>query len=94
LIVVVSARNKESLSKKARVSNIHHRNVSAAIERRRKMNTAAKFQWMLSVQAIRADVLSPGTKKIVIAWWCSKIRMSPNRKEVVKKSLGGGLSEI
>jgi hypothetical protein len=49
LTAVVSVGNKESLRKKARVLNIHHRNVSAVIERRRKMSSAAKFQWMLSV---------------------------------------------
>lgn len=81
------------MRKKARLLGVHHRNVSAAILRRKKMDSAERFQWVLSARKVRVDVLSTATKNVVVSWWISETRMSPNRKEVVRKRIGLGKYE-
>lgn len=90
LTAVVSSGSSGSIRKKARLLGVHHRNVSAAILRRKKMNSRERFQWVLSVRKVRVDVLSNATKNAVVKWWISETRMSPNRKEVVRKRIGPG----
>ena len=48
---------------------------------------------MLSVWKVRVDVLSTATKNAAVSWWISETRMSPNRKEVVRKRIGLGKYE-
>lgn len=93
LTAAVGSGRSGSMRKKARLLGVHHRNVSAAISRRCKMDSAEKFHWVLSMRKVRVDVLSTKTKNSVISWWISQTRMSPNRKEVAKKRIGGGLYE-
>jgi hypothetical protein len=40
------------MRKKARLLRVHHRNVSAAVSRRKKMDSVERFEWMLSVRKL------------------------------------------
>ena len=93
LTIVVGLGRRGSMRKKARLLGVHHQNVSTAISRRCKMDSTEKFQWVLLLRKVWVDVLNTKTKNFVISWWISQTRMSPNRKEVAKKRIGGGLYE-
>jgi hypothetical protein len=93
-MALVSSGSSGSMRKKARLLWIHHRNISTVVSRHKKMDSAKRFEWTLSIWKIRVDVLNTSTKNIAISWWVSETRMSPNRKEVVTRCVGPGMRDI
>ena len=69
----------------ARVLRIHHRNVSKAVVKREVLHTAGDFLFSLSVRTKRVDGLGLDEKRIIIKWWISETRVSPNKKDVTRK---------
>lgn len=95
LTAVVSSRSSGSGSARqtARLLNVHHRNVTMAVQRRASMGSSEHIIWTLSVRKQRSDRTSDSVKAEVIAWWIGETRASPNRKEVVKKWIAAGVYE-
>jgi hypothetical protein len=85
LTAVVSSGGSSSARQTARLLNVHHRNVTSAVQRRASMASTEHILWTLSVRKRRSDATSELVKAEVIAWWTAQTRPSPNRKEVVKK---------
>jgi hypothetical protein len=52
LTALISSGSSRSMRKKARLLRVHHRNVSAAVSRRKKMDSVERFEWMLSVRKL------------------------------------------
>ena len=71
----------------ARVLRIHHRNVSKAVLRREVLYSAGDFLFFLSVRTKRADGIALDEKQIIIKWWISETRVSPNKKDVTRKRI-------
>lgn len=88
LTAAISSGCTSSFRQKARVLGVHPRNVHRAVARRKAMESlSGKFMWTLSIRKKRLDTLSAATKAAVLLWWLGETRMSPNRKEVVRKRL-------
>lgn len=90
LTTVVSGSSSSSTRGQARVLEVHPRNIAQARARRKVMEASAVFKWTLSIRKQRSDVLDEETKVVVLLWWASETRNSPNRKEVVRKRLIDG----
>ncbi len=86
LTMVVSFMGSSLMRSKAQVLGVHPQNIGLAVERRRIMNQSGDFLWNLSLRKKRSDVLSPSIK-VVISWWVSETRISPNRKEVTQSQI-------
>jgi hypothetical protein len=55
------------------------------MKRKESMQSLGLFLWGLSICNKRSDILALMTKAIVLSWWASKTRMSPNQ-DVVRKN--------
>ena len=75
----------------AKVLRIHHRNVSKAVVRREVLHTAGDFLFSLSVRTNRVDGIALDEKQIIINWWISETRVSPNKKDVTRKRISAGV---
>jgi hypothetical protein len=77
----------------AKVLRIHHRNVSKAVVRREVMHTAGDFLFSLSVRTKRVDGIALHEKQIIIKWWISETRVSPNKKDVTRKRISANVRD-
>jgi hypothetical protein len=77
----------------ARVLRIHHHNVSKAVVRREVLHTAGDFLFSLSVRTNRVDGLGLDEKQIIIKWWISETRVSPNKKDVTRKRISASVRD-
>jgi hypothetical protein len=77
----------------AKVLRIHHRNVSKAVVRREVMHTAGDFLFSLSVRTKRVDGIALDEKQIIIKWWISETRVSPNKKDVTRKRISASVRD-
>jgi hypothetical protein len=71
----------------SRVLGTNSQNISSAIHRRRTLASNGSSIFKLPERRRRDGVLS-GTRELVIAWWTSETRVSPNKKDVTRKRLG------
>jgi hypothetical protein len=71
----------------SRVLGTNPQNISSAIHRRRTLASNGSSIFKLPERRRRDGVLS-GTRELVIAWWTSETRVSPNKKDVTRKRLG------
>jgi hypothetical protein len=71
----------------SRVLGTNPQNISSAIHRRRTLESNGSSIFKLAERRKRDGVLS-GTRELVIAWWTSETRVSPNKKDVTRKRLG------
>lgn len=69
----------------ARVLRTSTSNVKNAHTRRRSLEESGTSVWAAPQRRQRSDVLSEETVEAVRAWWTSETRVSPNKKEVVRK---------
>ena len=77
----------------ARVLRIHHRNVSKAVVRREVLHIAGEFLFSLSVRTKRVDGIAIDEKQIIIRWWISETRVSPNKKDVTRKRISASVRD-
>jgi len=91
--VVSSGASSVSQREKARLLQVHPRNLAMASKRRMALEAADEFAWVLSIRKKRKDRMCDSWKVAAIAWWVSECRMSPNRKEVVRGLVSPGVYE-
>jgi len=77
----------------ARVLRIHHRNVSKAVVRREVLHSVGEILFSLSVRAKRADGLGLDERCVIIKWWISETRVSPNKKDVTRKRISASVRD-
>jgi len=47
--------------------------------------------WTLSVRRKKMDGMTAKVKNVVLTWWVSETRVSPNKKDVTRKRIGPGV---
>ncbi len=77
----------------SRVLGTRPGNISSAIHRRRTLASNGSSIFKLPQRRRRDGVLS-GTRDLVIAWWSSETRVSPNKKDVTRKRLGPKVYDV
>jgi hypothetical protein len=80
-----------SVTRIARVLNIHPRNIFDAYERRRLISDLGIPLWSLSIKKNKIDGCTTVVKKAAICWWASNTRFSPNKFDVTRKHLEVGV---
>jgi hypothetical protein len=74
-----------------RVASLHPKNIANALERHRIANNLGIPLWSLSIRNHKIDGCTIDVKNVAIAWWASKIRVSPNKDDVMRKCLEVGV---
>jgi len=81
LIAVISSIDKYSLLKqKSYILDVHHRNVSLAIQCHKHFDPSGIFSCILSLKKQRSNVLSVVTIAIMVAWWVFEMKISLDRQ--------------
>jgi hypothetical protein len=62
-------------------------NLSCAIEQRQLVQNFGLSPFVLLERRKRQDGVIVETKMLVITWWTTKTRISPNKKDVTRKRL-------
>lgn len=87
----VSAHRKSSTRELARALGVHHRNISLAIAKRELMHSGGDFLVVLTIRKRRNDGISDSDKEVIVGWWVSETRVSPNKKDVTRKRMSPGV---
>lgn len=87
----VSTQKKSSMREVARALGVHHRNIMKAISRRELMHNGGDFLVVLTIRRKRNDCVGDNDKDVIIRWWVSETRVSPNKKDVTRKRLSPGV---
>jgi hypothetical protein len=85
--IVVSAHSSSSTRDVAKTFGVHHRNVSAAISRRKLIDDNGFTLWSLSMRMKRTNGLPELMKKTIIDWWTSETHVNPNKSDVTRRRL-------
>ena len=70
------------------LTGIARRNIKSGLVRRIALESRTDLVWAVSSCTKRVDALAPGATKLVEEFWTGNTRISPNRKDVVKKRIG------
>ena len=87
----VRAVSKSSMRELGRVLGIHHRNISHAISKRELVHSRGDFLVVLTFRRKRTDGISEMDREVILRWWVSETRVSPNKKDVTRKRVGPGV---
>lgn len=85
LLSAAVSSNISDVSAIARILKTKPSNIKNARYRRRALQESGSSVWVASRRRQRSDVLSEATVQAVLLWWDSETRVSPNKKDVVKK---------
>jgi len=91
LDVFVSAHKKSSMRELARALGVHHCNISLAIAKRELMHSRGDFLVVLTIRKRRNDGINDSDKEVIVGWWMSETRVSPNKKDVTRKRMSAGV---
>ena len=89
VIPMVFGSNSTSARKTSLVTGIHRRNMQSGVLRRIALEARTDMAvWALCGRTKRINALAPQITKLVAEYWTDNTRISPNRKDVVKKRVG------
>jgi hypothetical protein len=87
LTIAINVHSSSSTRDVTKTLSVHHRNVNVVISRQKLINDNGFALWSLSVKKKRTNGLLELLRKIVIDWWTSKTRVSPNKRDVTQRRL-------
>ena len=93
IIPMVASRNT-SMRQTSLLTGIHRRNFYVGIVRRLNLDARVdRSLWALCGKSKRIDATPSNVCELVVDFWCHNTRVSPNRKDVVRKRIGSGMWE-
>jgi len=87
IYIIIRVGPSSSMNGIVRVLGLRLRNITNALERHKIANNSSIPLWSLSVKKRKIDGCTIDVKNVAIAWWASKIRVSPNKADVMRKRL-------
>ena len=89
IIPMVLGSNIVSARQTSIVTGIHRRNMKSGLMRRIALDARTDMAlWAVCGRTKRVDALAPDVTNLVADYWTGNTRISPNRKDVVRKRIG------
>ena len=93
IIPMVSSVNT-SMRQTMLLTGIHRRNLQVGIVRRLSLDAHVdRSLWALCGKSKRIDATPSSVCELIVEFWCLNSRVSPNRKDVVRKRIDSGMWE-
>jgi hypothetical protein len=93
IIPMVASRNT-NMRQTSLLTGIHRRNFYVGIVRRLSLDARVdRTLWALCGKSKRIDATPPNVCELIVDFWCLNSRVSPNRKDVVRKRIDSGMWE-
>jgi hypothetical protein len=93
IIPMVASRNT-SMRQTSLLTGIHRRNFHVGIVRRLSLDARVdRSLWALCGKSKRIDATPSSVCDLIVEFWCLNSRVSPNRKDVVRKRIDSGMWE-
>jgi hypothetical protein len=94
VIIPMVASGNTSMRQTSLVTGIHRRNFQVGIVRWLTLEARVdRSLWALCGKSKRIDATPLNVRELVVDFWCLNSRVSPNRKDVVRKRIDGGVWE-
>jgi hypothetical protein len=75
------------ISRYSRILGTHHANIRRVVMRRESAVQEGSSLWRFPTRKLRPG-LSENTVELIVAWWTTKTRVSPNKKEMTRNRIG------